>query len=158
MRTAETKRDSGVPMPMTGLPVDQPTVAGQMRRVVSLQLTETSAAGTLTVSFDTIAGLLSKQLFGGTTTFARYVIYSIAAWGAAGDGTALSIIDETYGITAVDTGSFAFRPKVGIFFPPSTRTVRSTSSTGSFCTISTAPDEANINALIKVEVWTLAEF
>jgi hypothetical protein len=129
-----------------------------MRKVVSLQLTEVSASGILTITYDKIGSLISSQLFGGTTTFARYVVRSIGAWGAAGDGTAVSIVDEKYGITCVDTGSFAYRPKVGLHFPPSTRSINSTSSTGTFCTINTAPDEANVNALLKVEVWTVATF
>jgi hypothetical protein len=129
-----------------------------MKRDISLVLTDTSAAGTFSITFERIATLIQKQLFAGTTTFARYVITSVKVWGAPGDGTAIHLTDELYGIGCVDSGSYSARPKVGIDYPPTTRPVKSTSSTGTQSVIGTAVDASNITAHIAVTVWTIPGF
>jgi hypothetical protein len=129
-----------------------------MKRDISLVLTGTSAGGTASITYEVLGGLIDKQLFGGTTAFARYVVQSVKVWGAPGDGTAIHLTDELYGIGCVDSGSFSMRPKVGIYYPPSTRQVKSTSSTGTLCVIGTAVDASNYIALILVTVWTIPGF
>jgi hypothetical protein len=156
--THDGRSDGGVPQGLSGLPRDPPTVQGTMKRTITLVLTGTSAASTATITYDTIGGLIDKQLFGGTTAFARYVVKSVRVWGAPGDGTAIHITDSLYGIGCVDSGSYADRPKVGIYYPPSTRQVKSTSTTGDLVTLGTATDASNYIALITVAVWTIPTF
>jgi hypothetical protein len=158
MRPSSGHSDTGVPIGLKRLPVDPPTIKGTMKRDINLVLTDTSAAGTASITYEKISTLIQKQLFAGTTAFARYVVTSIKVWGAPGDGTAIHLTDELYGIGCVDSGSYSARPKVGIEYPPSTRQVKSTSSTGTFCTIGTAVDASNYSAHIAVTVWTIPGF
>lgn len=148
---------SAVPIVMKRVSVDPPTIKPTNQVTVNLMLTQTSAAGTYTLTGSVLKTLIDDQLYASTTAFARYTINSIRAWGQAGTGVAISIADEKYGITAADTGSYTFRPKVGLFFPPHIRTPTSTSSTDTVATFTLSPDAANFCVLTNVTIWTVSK-
>jgi len=160
-RSQQKSRSStslSVPVSLTNLPIDPPTIKGTMKRTINLLLTETSSAGVAKVSYSTMKDLIAKQLFGNTSTFARYVVNSVKIWGSAGDSTAISLTDVKYGISSVDSGSFSRPPKVGLFFPAATQDVHSTSTTGDMISLTTTPDNANFTMCANITVWTSAAY
>jgi hypothetical protein len=135
---------------------DPPTVSMSMKRTINIQQNSTSAAGTATLSAESLKSLIESQCFAGTTAFYRYVVNSITAWGQPGTPASISIEDSIYGIVSTDSGTYSARPAVGISFPPSTRSVRSSSATGNIATLATAPDEAAFTVHYNITVWTVA--
>jgi hypothetical protein len=142
---------------MKNIRSDPPTVSMSMKRTINIQENSTSAAGTATLSAESLKTLIETQCFGGTTAFYRYVVNSITAWGQPGTPASISIEDSIYGIVSTDSGTYSARPAVGIFYPPSTRTVRSSSATGNIATLATAPDEAAFTVHYNITVWTVAK-
>jgi hypothetical protein len=137
-------------------PADPPTMNASLKKTMNVIYTATSAAGTLTLTYGTLASNVSTQCFGNTTAFFRYFINSIRAWGNAGSPAALSITEEISGITAVDSGSYSTRPHVGLAFPETLRPTKSSATTGTIATMTTAPDESDLYIVYNITVWTVA--
>jgi len=155
-RTTRTRELLPVPRAIKNLPNDMPSINPTFRRTLNILWTETSAAGTLTLSYATLLALIREQCFGNTTVALYYFINSIRGWGSAGDCHALSLTDAYYKTSSFDTGSYAFRPKVGLYFPSTVRALHFATTTGDVCTFNTTPDESNVSVLINVTVWTTA--
>jgi hypothetical protein len=145
-----------IPYAMRRIARDPPTVKPTLSRTINILITDTSASGTYNLTYGNLGTRISSQLFAATTTFFRYTVNSVRVWGAAGE-SAVSITDEFYGIASADTGSYSDRPKVGIAYPPVTRTVHSSASTGTIVTAGTTPDESNLTIMVNVTVWTVTQ-
>jgi hypothetical protein len=137
-------------------PSDPPTMNASLKKTMNVIYTTTSASGTQTLTYGTLASLISTQCFGNTTAFFRYFINSIRAWGNAGSPAALTLTDEVSGITAVDSGSYADRPHVGLAFPETLRPTKSSATTGDIGSMTTAPDESDLYIVYNITVWTVA--
>jgi len=155
-RTTRTREILPVPRAIKNLPNDMPSINPTFRRTVNILWTDTTAAGSISLTYTKLLALIREQCFGNTTLALYYFINSIRAWGPAGDSTSLSITDSSYKTSSFDTGSFAFRPKVGLYFPATVRPVHFATSTGDICLITTDPEESNVSVLINVTVWSAA--
>jgi hypothetical protein len=129
-----------------------------MKRDITIFLTDASSAGAYKLQYPALTTAIRAQLFASATVFFRYVIVSVRAWGAPGDGTAISIVDSSYGISAADAGSFSSRPKVGIYYPPSTRSLHNSDTTGDVVSFASGQDEENIYIAVAITIWTVADY
>jgi hypothetical protein len=127
-----------------------------MKKTMNIVYTTTSASGTQTLTYGTLASLVSALCFGSATTFFRYFINMITVWGAPGTPAAVTLTDEISGITATDTGSYSARPKAGLFYPPTLRPTKSSGTTGNLGSVETAPDEMDLWIVYNITVWTVA--
>jgi hypothetical protein len=152
----KAKPDSGVPIALKNLPSDPPTVSPSLKRDINIVLTKSAASGSLTLSFGDLSTAITAQCFGNTTAFYRYVIVSVKAWGAAGASSSLSLIDEVFGISSADSGTYSARPVVGLWQPPSTRSPRSKDVVGTYATIKTAPEDAEVTVHYNLILWSSA--
>jgi len=148
---------SSVPEAIKNLPLDPPSVRSNMRRQIVLQGVQNADANTLSLSWTHLTTLIANQLFAGVTTVsATYQVIKIAAWGVAGPSGGLSVTDNFYNITSTDLGSYSQRPKVGLFFPSTTRALfqKSTGTTaGNLCTFKTAGATDSVAYQITVDIW-----
>lgn len=145
-----------VPRAIRNLPNDMPNINPTFRRTVNLLDTRTSAAGVLVLTLANVVTHIRNQCYGGATPEIYFFVNSIRAWGSAGDNHSLAILDADWRTSSFDTGSYTYRPKVGIMYPPTCRPLRFGTSTGNLASFSTYPDESDISILINVTVWAAA--
>ena len=155
-RVSTGPSDTAVPIAIRNLPPDPPTISPTFKRTLNVMITETSAAGTLSISATNLTTVIQSQCLGGSTAFFRYVINNVKVWGGAGDGVAVTVLDELYGISSFDVGTYSRLPRVGLYFPPSTRQIKSKDSSDNLINVSTAPDAASVTILFNLTLWTIA--
>lgn len=156
-------RDSSIPYAAKFVPADPPTIKPNLRRTIVIVGRGTTDTTTGVFPLDEVALRLSinAQLFGVTATTApadyNYQVIKVLAWGGADDSTAITLTDESSGISSTDSGAYTLRPRVGIHYPPPSRIIRSSSSNSVIArVISKISEEIAIEYHVTIEIWTLS--
>lgn len=138
-------------------PRDPPTISASKARVAQIFYPQ-PISGTLsetTVTAAELEGRIRAQYYGSTTATFFYQIISVFAY-ASGSATGdIAIRDKASGVTAVDSGSFADRGKVGIMYPPVAQTIRPSGDTGASgqLWVIKAPTSEEVDLYAKIRFW-----
>jgi hypothetical protein len=134
-------------------PRDPPTISASKARVAQIfyNVTPGSSSGEATLTTSVLEDRIRAQYYGATTAAFFYQVIAVHAYAGGAGSADIAISDLATGVTAVDTGSFADRAKVGIAYPPVAQTIRPTGVAGNIWLVKTPAVEVDL--YVKVRFW-----
>jgi hypothetical protein len=147
--------DSVLPYP-TKLPSDPPEIKLNVAREVTIPLSLDVTAGLKeTLTHSALVTGIQKYCFSATTATFKYNIIRVACWGSM-PRAQVTLTDALTGVIVHDTGSAAFRPKVGITYPPNIQAAHfyDEGTSSKYADYSSSIDDAEVEIRVTVRYWS----
>jgi hypothetical protein len=132
-------------------PRDPPTISASKARVAQIFFNTETVSGSADVTSNTLETGIRAQYYAGTTAAFFYQILSVFAYAPGSASADIAISDLATGVTAVDSGSFADRAKVGIMYPPVAQTIRPSGNTENLWGVKSPAVE--VDMYVKIRFW-----